>query len=84
MVQLSMYCTVYTKLRPLIAFLNVGVANTLIRQIILIKKFVDLNEFLKFGFLKKLPLKSVCHTNIDKFYQRMRFSLQISSLSTTK
>ena len=73
------------KARPLIEFLNVGVANPLITQMLLSDnffmntKFVDLTELYKLGFHKKiftqkhLGDQGGCHTNIEKFYRRTYF-----------
>ena len=52
-------------MRPPIEFLNVGVANPLITQMLLRanffmnNKFVDLTELYKLGVHKKLSLKSI-------------------------
>ena len=74
-------------MRPPIVFLNVGVKNTLMRQMLLSDnsfmntKFVDLTELYKLGFHKKIVTQKhlgdqgVCHTNIEKFYQRTHFSI---------
>merc|ERR1712218_393554 len=76
----------HTKVRPPIEFLNLGVANPLITQMLLSDnfsmntKFVDLTEFYKLGFHKKIVTQKhlgdqgVCHTKIEKFYRRTHFS----------
>ena len=73
-------------MRPPIEFLNVGVANPLITQMLLSDKFfmntkfVDLIELYKLGFHKKIVTQKqlgdqgVCHTDIEKFYWRTHFS----------
>ena len=78
---------IFTKVRPPIEFLNVGVANPLITQMLLSNnffmntKFVDLTELYKLGVHKKIVTQKhlgdqgVCHTNIEKFYRRTYFSI---------
>ena len=73
-------------MRPPIEFLNLGVANPLITQMLLSDnfslntKFVDLTELYKLGFHKKIVTQKhlgdqgVCHTDIEKFYRKTRFS----------
>ena len=79
--------TVIFKPRLPIEFLNVGVTNPLITQMLLSDKFfmntkfVDLIELYKLGFHKKIVTQKqlgdqgVCHTNIEKFYRRTHFSI---------
>ena len=76
----------HVKARPPIEFLNLGVANPLITQMLLSDnfsmntKFVDLTELYKLGFHKKIVTQKclgdqgVCHTKIEKFYRRTHFS----------
>ena len=75
-----------TKARLQIEFLNVGMTNPLITQMLLSDKFfmntkfVDLIELYKLGFHKKIVTQKqlgdqgVCHTDIEKFYWRTHFS----------
>ena len=73
------------KARLPIEFLNVGVTNPLITQMLLSDnffmntKFVDLIELYKLGFHKKIVTQKqlgdqgVCHTDIEKFNWRTHF-----------
>ena len=73
------------KVRPPIEFLNVGMTNPLITQMLLSDKFfmntkfVDLIELYKLGFHKKIVTQKqlgdqgVCHTDIEQFYWRTHF-----------
>ena len=77
--------TWFSKARPPIEFLNVGVTNPLITQMLLSDKFfmntkfVDLIELYKLGFHKKIVTQKqlgdqgVCHTDIEIFYWRTHF-----------
>ena len=74
-------------MRPPIEFLDVGVANPLITQMLfrdnffMNTKFVDLTEVYKLGFHKKIVTQKhfgdqgVCHTNIEKFYRSTRLAI---------
>ena len=77
--------SISTKARPPIEFLNLGVANPLITQMLLSDnfsmntKFVDLTELYKLGSHKKIVTQKhfgdqgVCHTKIEKFYWTTHF-----------
>ena len=85
-VNFNMGIGVEVKARPPIEFLNVGVANLLITQMLLRDnffmntKFVDLTKLYKLGAHKKIVtqkhfgVQGVCHTDIEKFYRRTHFT----------